>query len=220
MTRAAVRRGSFFSILCVLGVADSSRAAPVVRSATILVTMTSSASCDVAMRFEIEGASVVEHRVESHEGSRVDLVDTLGARIVGEPTPIGRTQALTLAIDRSPYELRYHVDYPPSQRARCPLWLPTVPTDGVSRHVLLQVALPPGASPGSSMPAMEWVGNSGTVRLGNIPAFVLVPFARAGEATAVDVSLVMDLMSAVLFVAASVIWLWRRRARLDARRSG
>ena len=94
---------------------------------------------------------------------------------------------------------------------RCPLWVPAAPADGVSRAVRISVALPPGMSAHSTMPAFTWAGSTGTTTLGHIPAFVLVPFAPAGESAAWDISTVMDALTVLVFVGATGIWIWRRR---------
>jgi hypothetical protein len=110
----------------------------------------------------------------------------------------------------SEYELAYSVRQVAMQN-RCPLWVPAAPADGVSRAVRISVALPPGMSARSTMPAFTWTGSTGAATLGHIPAFVLVPFAPAGASATWDISTTMDVLTVLVFACATGIWIWRRR---------
>jgi hypothetical protein len=185
--------------------------APVLRSAAITVTATTATSCDVDMTVTVDGATTVEHRVDMPPPSQVTLLAIGGATANGAPRSVGRTQSIIMQIERPTYALRYRVQQPESLRGRCPLWLPTIPADGFSRNVQIDVNLPPGMSPGTSMPPFAWRDTRGSTRLGHIPAFVLVPFAPAGLEQAWDITLAMDVVAVAVFVVASGLWLWRRR---------
>lgn len=204
LTRALV-------VAMALTLPSATTAAPVLASAAIRIVVTSPTSCEVTMALRVDGATEVEHRIESFDGSAVDLDDVRGAQRVGELRPIGRTRSLVVRLDQPEYQIRYRVGQSPERRHRCPIWLPTVPTTGQLRAVRLDVQLPAGSRPSGSMPAFTWSGTSGTTRLGHVPAFVRVPYATPGEPPDWDLLRVMDGLALAVFAAASGIWLWRRR---------
>jgi hypothetical protein len=197
--------------LCSLSPIASPSAAAVLRSADVTITVRESASCDVSMVLLVEGAASVDHRIESLDGTTIDQLRVDGADQAAEPRAVGRTQSLTVTPKPSPYTIRYRVQQPPDRATRCPLWLPTTPTDGVSRAVKLQVELPADTTPGNTMPRFKWTGASGSVTLAHLPAFVLIPFAAPGESPGWDMTEVMDAAAVSVFVGASGIWLWRKR---------
>lgn len=165
------------------------------------------------MALRVDGATEVEHRIESFDGSQVVVEEVRGAEPIGEPQTIGRTRALVLRLQQPDYEIRYRAWQGDSRRDRCPLWVPTIPTTGQLAAIRVEIQLPPGSRPASSMPAFSWNGVTGTAMLANLPAFVRVPYAATGEAAAWDLLRVMDGLAATVFVAASSVWLWRRRRR-------
>ncbi len=136
---------------------------------------------------------------------------------------VGRTQSLVLRPELAParrpgagaYEIRYHAQIAPGREFRCPLWLPTIPTDGQSRAVSLKVDLPAASQPSDSMPTLTWTGGHGETTLGHLPAFVHVPFAPQGAAHAWTMSQTMDAVTLVVLLGASAIWVWwkKRQAR-------
>src|SRR5262245_11886694 len=152
-------------------------AAPVVRSADLKITVTSPTSCDVTMVLAIDGDADIDHRIETFDGSRIELTAVRGARHVGAVRTIGRTQSLVLRPEAGSYELTYRAVQPADREHRCPIWVPAVPTDGQSRAVRLDVGLPDAATPAASMPAFTWTGTHGTATLGNIPSIVRIPYA-------------------------------------------
>ena len=196
---------------CVLSASAAAIAAPVLRSADLQITVTSPTSCDVTMALAIDGVSEIEHRIEAFEGSRVELVEIRGARQVGDVRAIGRTQSLLLRPDQTAYRFHYRAVQPASRRHRCPIWLPTVPADGRSRPVRLEIDLPPATIAGGSMPAFTWAGVHGAATLGHLPAFVRVPYTGAGEARQWGIGSVMDALAIAAFVAATAAWTWRVR---------
>ena len=198
--------------LCSLSPLAADSAAAVLRSADVTITVSARASCDVSMSLVVEGAAAVDHRIEALDGTTIDRLRVEGAAQAGEPRTVGRTQSLMVTPKPSPYTIRYRVQQPADRATRCPLWLPTTPTDGVTRAVKLQVELPADTTPGSTMPRFTWSGARGAVSLAHLPAFVLLPFAGPGQAPGWDVSAVMDAAAVSVFVGASGIWLWRRRA--------
>ena len=160
------------------------------------------------MTLTVDGAREIDHRVETFGSGSVNLVDVRGASQAGGLRAIGRTQSLVLRPDETTYGFRYSA----SQLAgRCPIWLPAVPTDGRSREVRIRIQLPPGSTPGRSMPAFDWAGTQGATRLGHLPAFVRVPYAAAGESPGWDIGRVMDGVAILVFGAASAIWAWRTK---------
>jgi hypothetical protein len=136
--------------------AINAAAAPVVTAATIRIVVTSPTSCEVTIAVRLEGASEIEHRIESFDGSEVELQELKGARSAGEPRRVGRTRVLTLRLDRPDYELRYRAMQNADRADRCPLWIPSAPTTGQLETVRIDVQLPEGGRPGGTMPAMAW----------------------------------------------------------------
>jgi hypothetical protein len=196
---------------CVLTSFSAAIAAPVLRSADLQITVTSPTSCEVAMALAVDGASEIEHRIETFEGSRIELVGIRGARQVGDLRAIGRTQSLLLRPDQATYGFRYRAIQPAHRVDRCPIWLPTVPTDGRSRPVRLEVDLPPAMAAGSSMPAFTWTGVHGAATLGHLPAVVRVPYTQEGEAHGWGIGSMMDALAIAVFAAATAVWTWRVR---------
>ena len=196
---------------CVLTASSALVAAPVLRSADLTITVTSPTSCEVTMALAVEGGSDVDHRIETFEGSRIELAAIRGARQVDDVRAIGRTLSLVLRPDAGSYEFSYHSVQPAGREHRCPIWLPAVPTDGRSRAVRLEVDLPAETTPGTSMPAFTWTGAHGAATLGHLPAVVRIPYTPAGEARGWGIDSMMDALAIALFAAATVVWTWRAR---------
>jgi hypothetical protein len=200
-------------------VSPAATAAPVVTAATIRIVITSPTNCEVTMALRLEGASEIEHRIESFDGSDVELRALNGARSVGSPRQVGRTRVVTLQLDRPDYELRYRASQSADRIDRCPLWIPAAPTTGQLETVRIDVQLPDGSRPSGTMPALAWTGSTGTTTIGHVPAFVRAPYASPGESVRWDLLQVMDAATVAIFAAASGIWVWRRR-RVRARHAG
>jgi hypothetical protein len=196
---------------CGLTMVSAAGVPHVLRAAEVGITVTSPTSCEVAMTLTVDGAPEIDHRIEAAEGTEIELVETGGAQLVSDVRRIGRTQSLVLRATEAAYEIRYHVRQPADRAARCPIWLPALATDGRSRAVGIRVQLPPGATPGQSMPALDWTGTHGSVRLGHLPAFVRVPYAPDGESPAWSIGQLMDAFTVLVFGAATAIWTWRQR---------
>jgi len=196
---------------CFVWGASSASAAPVLRSAELQITVTSPTSCEVAVALSVEGVAEIEHRIETFEGGRIELVGIRGARQVGEVRAIGRTQSLVLRPDGAAYGFRYRAALPASRMHRCPIWLPTVPADGRSRPVRLEIDLPQATAAGDSMPAFTWTGAHGSTTLGHLPAVVRVPYTREGEARGWGISALMDGLAMAAFAGATAVWTWRMR---------
>ena len=183
-------------------------AAPVLREAEVQITFTSPTSCEVVIALTVDGAAQVEHRLDAEDA---ELIGMRGATQLSAVRAIGRTQSLVLTPTGGAYQFQYRVRVPDTFAYRCPIWLPTVPTDGQSKAVRIRVELPATASPGSSLPAFNWTGTKGAAVLGHLPAFVRVPYATGGEARPWDIGALMDAATGIVFVGASVIWIWRRK---------
>jgi hypothetical protein len=186
---------------------------PVLRSATAAIAITSPTSCEVTLTLTVDNATEVEHRVEIVEGASLVLSEISGAAPAAEPRTIGRTRALFVAPQRPDYVLRYHVDQPADWAYRCPLWLPTTPTDGRSREVHITVSLPPGATPVGTMPAFAWSGREGSATLAHLPAFVRVPYSTPGQPAPWNIARLMDILTVFVLVAATGVWARRQRQR-------
>lgn len=204
-------------------------ASPVLRGAEARIIYEAPRSCSVALTITIDGTSQVEHRLELAEGSRATLLDVTDVTATGVPETVGRTLALHVtmvvpatassappsprtAAAAASYTLRYRVEQAAARRERCPLWLPTVPTDGRSRNVRLHVRLPPGARPGGTMPGFAWTADRGEATLGHLPAFIRVSYAMAGTAPPWDLARLMDVITLVVIAGASLLWVRRKRA--------
>src|SRR5262245_12389502 len=198
---------------CMLAASSVASGAPVLRSADLKITVTSPTTCDVTMALAIEGASDIDHRLESFDGSRVELGTIRGARQVDAVHAIGRSQSLVLRPDSPSYEFAYRVVQPADRAHRCPIWLPAVPTDGRSKAIRIEIDLPNETTPGATMPALTWAGARGTATLGHVPAVVIVPYTPPGESRGWSIDTMMDAFAVVVFAGATALWAWRARSR-------
>ncbi len=188
-------------------------AAPVLTSADARIAFVAPTSCEVMLRLAVSGATDVEHRLESLEGSRSELIEVSGGDLVGQVREIGRTRALVVRPREPSYTIHYRVDQTPGRANRCPIWLPTAPADGRSRNVHIRVVLPTGMAAAGTMPTFVWSGPEGVATLPHLPAFVIVPYAAEGEARPWDVSRVMDAAAVGTLAVASAVWLRRQKGR-------
>ena len=198
---------------CVLAASSVASGAPVLRSADLKITVTSPTTCDVTMALAIQGASDIDHRLESLDGSRVELGPIRGARQVDAVHAIGRSQSLVLRPDSPSYEFAYRAVQPGDRAHRCPIWLPAVPTDGRSKAIRIEIDLPNETTPGATMPALTWTGGRGTTTLGHVPAVVIVPYTSPGESRGWSIDTMMDAFAVVVFAGATALWAWRARSR-------
>jgi hypothetical protein len=191
-------------------------AAPVLRSAEMAVHFTAPVTCEVSLTVEVAEARDVEHRLEVLEGTVVEAVEVTAARTAGAARDIGRTRAVlvTPAVVGAPYTIQYRVTQPASRPYRCPVWLPTTPTDGKSSRVALIVTVPDGTEASATMPAFAWTGTRGSAMLAHLPAIVIVPFARAGEPRPWDIARIMDLTALATLAGCSAWWLRRRKGHV------
>lgn len=211
--RSFLRLAALSVALLLVPVAPAA-AAPVLRAAEASIRFSSATTCRVELTLMVRGASRVEHRLELPAGATVLQVEVAQAAAAA-PRDVGRTRALvvTPSADGAPYTLRYEVRQSDARAHRCPLWLPTVPTDGRSRAVRLVTEVPPGTAVVGGMPSFTWQGSRGEVTLAHLPAFVLVPFADAGASRPWDVSRVMDTVAVATLALASLAWLARQKGR-------
>jgi hypothetical protein len=207
VTALARLRSAVAGTLAAAGLAATVSAAPTLRSADVRITILSSTSCDVAMDLVVTGASNVEHRIESFDGSQVELGEVHDAQQIGELRAIGRTRSMTLRPESARYGFRYRALQPANRSNTCPIWLPAMPTDGHPGAVHLSVDVP-SVAPTSTMPAFAWVGTHGSAVLGHLPSHVAVPVGEEGRWSLVRM---MDVLAVSIFASASVIWVWRTR---------
>jgi hypothetical protein len=209
------------SVLLVLSFTAPSAvyAANVLDGAVVQIRFTAPAICEVSqtLTVSLDSAAVVDHRVQSFQGTAVELTDLSGASGEGPPVPAGTTQSLRvrLAAGTHEYTIKYRVRQPEAWSFRCPTWLPAIPADGVSRNVHVAVDLPDNAAPTSNaFPAMDWQGNRGSVQLGHVPSFVRAPYNAPGLTApdTVDVRRTMDVTAIGLLIAGTGLWAWRRRS--------
>lgn len=184
-------------------------AAPVLRSADVRITIRSATSCDVTMDLTLTGAQDVDHRIETFDGGRIELLEVHGAQQVGDIRTIGRTQSLRLRPGGA-YGISYRALQPADRANRCPIWLPAIPTDGHPGGVRLSMEIPPSSSASSTMPAFEWSGTHGSAALAHLPSHVAVTVAPSGSRVW-DISRVMDVLAMSIFAVASAAWVWWTR---------
>lgn len=187
--------------------------AAVLASARADIVFHAPTSCTVVLALTIEGAGEVEHRLEVAEGGHVELTGIDGATAMGGTPAIGRTRALVLRPGTAGYSLRYSVELPADRSNRCPLWIPTIPADGLDKPVRIAVRLPAGATAAGSMPAFTWSAAEGTATLGHLPAFVRVQYHLPGESAPRDIARLMDVFSILVLVAATAVWGLARKGR-------
>lgn len=192
--------------------ADGAQAAPVLAAASAEVRFERADVCAVALRLTVTGTTTVEHRLEVRAGTSVELLGVEGATVSSPPRDLGRTRALALTTTPAPYTINYRVTQGPGWTHRCPLWLPTIPTDGRSRAVAVAVTLPAGATPGSTMPALSWSDATGRATLAHMPAALIVPFSGVGGSSPLDVARLMDVTAVASLVVGTGWWLRRRQA--------
>lgn len=187
-------------------------AAPALTSAAATVRYASPTACAVELTVTVNGAAEVEHRLEVLDGATATLDGTPGATVTGM-RDIGRTRSIVLAPSSAgvAYTLQYHVAQAPSRPGRCPIWLPTAPASGRGRDVRLTVLVPDGSTAAGTMPTFTWQGSTGFAMSTHLPAFVIVPYATAGESRPWDVSRVMDAVALSSLAVASVLWLRRKK---------
>lgn len=189
-------------------------AAPVLRAADVRIVIASRTSCDVRLSVTIDDAAEVEHRLAVADGDTQQLTGIDGGRLVEPVREIGATRSLRLRPTGSPYVLSYSVQHREPLRDRCPIWLPTIPTDGRSRAVRLTIELPPGSTAGArgtTLPALNWEGTIGTATLNHLPSIVRVPYAANGETLPWSVPGAIDALAMGTFAVATAAWLWRVR---------
>jgi hypothetical protein len=202
-----------------LSLSDIVSAANMLQEARVRITMSDPVTCDVTLSgvIVLDGGGDVEQRLQRLDGSRVDLLGVTGAEQTAPPHRIGLTEVLVLrfpAAGSYPYEVRYRVTQPDEWAYRCPVWLPTVSTDGRSRKVQIEVILPPAAQPaGGSFPVLEWDRGIGRATLGHLPAFVRLPYAEPGQARKPmrDMGRLMDFAAIGMLIAGTLLWVVRRR---------
>jgi hypothetical protein len=189
-------------------------AAPLLRSAEVRVTIISPLVCEVLMTLAVDDAAAeIDHRIEAFDGSRIDLVGLRGAGTVGERRTIGRTRSLVLRPLARTYTIEYRVSQPAARRHRCPLWVPVVPADGVSRAVSIEIDMPSGTRVSASMPVFSWTESRGVATMGHLPAFVRIPYHAEGQEPPWEMARAMDLAALAFVVGATGLWAWRRRRR-------
>ena len=212
---SVLRPTSFVALLLASWLPCAAFAAQRLLKAEAVVAFRAPGACEVALTVAVAGADVVEHRLEVIDGAAVELLDVQGAQPERAATDIGRTRSLRLvpASPESTYTLRYRVSQGPSHPYRCPMWLPTAPADGRSRHVQIAVSIPDGAVAAATMPAFAWADTRGTAVLAHLPSVVVVPFTAAGSARSWDIAQVMDAAALATLVAATAFWLRQRKAR-------
>jgi hypothetical protein len=191
-----------------------------VRDAGISVVF-SARGCDVTSRFVLDTSQpeIVEHRLMLSGGEPPDFV-VLGA-VGGRAEIVGRTARLPISITgagRNEYHVRYSASPPGGAPDRCPLLVPSAPTDGLTRAVRIDVEVPVGTRrlPGE-FPAFTWTGRRGAVSIGHMPSFVRVPHVAQDAPVAwrrtLDIRRMIDFAAMATIALTTVGWIARRRRR-------
>jgi hypothetical protein len=205
-----MKRVGFVCVLGFMAAAAAAKAAPSVRSAEVRIAFASPTSCTVELTLAVD-ADEVEHRLDAPRGGRIELIEVRGAGTVRGPADVGQTKALVLRPEAQHYTLRYAVELPPERAGRCPLWIPTVPTEGRGQAVRIVARIPAGATAVGTMPAFSWSGGEGTATIGHLPAFVRVPYAMPGAPAPWNIAMIMDGASLATLAGATLAWVRYRR---------
>lgn len=217
------RPGGVAAALILMLLPAVASASGTLRQARITIVVDTPYSCDVTAAYSIDAPneSEIEHRIQLFEGASVELIEITGAaQQIDSPKVIGRTQSISVrlaAAAPATYGVRYRVRQPADWAYRCPMWVPTTPTDGTSQPVAIDVELPPAArASGGGVPAFRWAEARGTAILGHVPAFVRVPYATEGGPApprSWDVARLMDLLAVAILAVGSALWVWTRKRR-------
>jgi hypothetical protein len=194
--------------------------AATLREARVAIAF-SPAACDVTTRFVVDSAapSMVEHSVMVDMSADAPAFTVIGA-VTGDAITAGRTVRLPISLTgmgRNEYTVRFRLAID-ARGGKCPLLVPSVATDGLSRSIAIEVALPSGSMrlPGE-FPSFTWSGNHGRVTLGHLPSFVRVPVAPSGAALTwrdrIDSRGILDAAAIVTIIAGTLAWATLRRAR-------
>ncbi len=153
--------------------------------------------------------------VRDGEVSGVVVVGAIAGPIQMEG-PTARLPVSLTGPGRNEYIARYRIRTAEGAIDRCPLLVPSVPTDGVSRSVRIDVEVPQGATVlRSAFPAFTWKDRRGSVTIGHIPSFVRVPHAPRGVPVAwrdtVDPARVVDAAALSTIGLSTLAWIVLRR---------
>jgi hypothetical protein len=210
----------------VCGVAATATAAtanqPTLRDARVVIVVSSDA-CDVTSHFAVDAVEpvAIDHRVMLAGRAEPPEFVVLGA-LAGQTSTVGHTASLPVSLTgmgRNEYTVRYRVTPYAPRLDRCPLLVPSVATDGLSRTVTIAVEVPHGTTrlPGE-FPALTWESDVGRVTLGHMPAFVRVPIAAAGDRVTsidtLDVRRAIDIAAALTIGVATLAWVALRKPRV------
>ncbi len=205
-----IRLCAAIAVVC-MATAAPALSAPVVRAADAHIIVRSRTSCDVRLSLTIDGAAEIEHRLAVADGDGRPVLEVEGAELVEPVRDVGATLSLRVRPTRASYLLQYSVGHAID---RCPIWLPTIPTDGRSRAVRMTIELPPestAGAPGTTLPAFRWNGTAGSATLSHLPSVVHVPYAGRGEAVPWSLPGTIDTLAIGTFAAATAVWIWRVR---------
>jgi hypothetical protein len=207
---------------CATAGSVSLAAGVVLRGAIVDVAFQKPTGCQVQATFTIDtpAPADIEHRIMAIEGTTISVIGTSGASLASPVAVRGRTQSLVIRLPGAgpqTYTVEYQVAQPATQSYRCPLWVPTVPTDGRSRGIEIRVGIPEGGSArAGTLPAFAWTGSRGSSTLGHLPSVVWVPYRVLGQpvnAPGLDIAQAMDVLAVAILVAGTAIFAWRKKGR-------
>ena len=211
------------AVACLAGTAaTAANAAPVVRAARVHAVLTSPTACDVEASYTIQAdqPASIRFTLQTFDGTQVELSAVNDATVTASLVQrTGKTTVFSTQLTGGSQTttLRYHVTQASEWAYRCPIWLPAIPTDGRPGAVSLQVQWPTGATlTGATLPPLQDMQTGGSSSLANIPAFVRVPYAVAGDphpASSWDVIRVLDVATVAALLGSSVLWLVVRERR-------
>jgi len=201
-------------------VAGAGAEAATLRSAHATIEILGDGTCDVRMRFVMasDALFVSQHRLLVSEAAVVNDVFVNGAH-AGDVRRSGRSLVVpvSLPVGKVHYDAHYRIEQAPGA-GWCGLLVPDVPTDGLARVVQIDAALPEGVRRlPDGFPAMLWEEGRGSAKLGHVPAFARVPYAKGDEQVSwrrsLNVRTALDTTAVAILIGASVIWVASRRRR-------
>jgi hypothetical protein len=207
-------------LVCAVAAGTAPAAAATLRDARMTVVF-APGGCDVTSKFVVDTAdpAVVEHRLMVSSGAVPEFVVIGG--IPGRADVIARSARLPVFLTgsgRNEYTVRYHASVDNAADGRCPLLVPHVPTDGVTRSVLITADVPEDAAvlPGG-FPAFVWRDRRGTVSISHIPSFVRVRYAPRGAPIGwrdtLDPARIVDVLAVSAIGISTLGWVVLRRRR-------
>jgi hypothetical protein len=222
VTRApfpVTRAAALCALFAVVPTQAVSQGGATLREARIAIVFSPSA-CDVTARYVVDTAdpAIVEHRLMLGGSVAPPDFAVIGS-VAGNAQIIGNTARVPISVvgsGRNEYSVRYRFTSNGAPVDRCPLLVPSAPTDGLRRSVTIDVRLPSDATrlPGE-FPLLAWEGLRGAVTLGHVPSFVRAPHVQQGERPGwrerLDARRVVDVTAVLAIAVSTAVWIALRK---------